>query len=140
TPTWEYAAVPGDAPQFATGSRAARIAILRALRNAGPARARDLLAAAWRELAAEERAALLDTLAINLALDDEPFLEAALDDRAREVRRAAAELLARLAGSRLVTRMIDRVRPRLARAAGVEKALGVTLPEQCAAAMARDGV
>jgi hypothetical protein len=86
-----------------------------------------------------------------LSAADEPFLEAALDDRSKDVRRHAADLLSRLPESALSARMVERLRPLLvwtpaqrarllpptvARAARIE----VTLPESCDAAMIRDGV
>ena len=50
----------------------------------------------------------LSVLADGLSLADEPLLEAALDDRAAEVRSWAAYLLARLPGSALGQRMAER--------------------------------
>ena len=44
-------------------------------------------------------------------MDDEPFLESALDDRSREVRQQAADLLTRLPDSRLALRMAERAGP-----------------------------
>ena len=46
-----------------------------------------------------QRASLLAVLAPGLSLDDEEFLETALDDRAGEVREVARQLLSRLPGS-----------------------------------------
>jgi hypothetical protein len=84
-------------------------------------------------------------------MDDEPFLEGALDDRSKEVRRAAAELLARLPDSRLARRMLERVRPLLSWVSaakprllglrpGQRARLEVALPAECDKAMIRDGV
>jgi hypothetical protein len=84
-------------------------------------------------------------------MDDEPFLETALDDRSKEVRRTAAELLARLPESRLAQRMLARVLPLLSSVAGEKpRLLGlrpgqrarleVVLPQACDKAMIRDGV
>src|SRR5205814_2317622 len=72
----------------------------------------------------------------------EPFLEAALDDRRKEVRRAAADLLARLPGSRLRRQMEERLRPLIALKRGMLGGLRfeITLPEQCDAGMTRDGI
>ncbi|NJN47620.1 MAG: hypothetical protein HC808_15350 [Candidatus Competibacteraceae bacterium] len=44
---------------------------------------------------------------MHLDMTDEPFLEQALDDRSKEVRRTAAELLAQLPDSRLVQRLSE---------------------------------
>jgi hypothetical protein len=68
---------------------------------------------------------------------DEPFLEAALDDRGKTVRRAAAELLPRLTESRFAARMAERARA-CVRWSG--KAPVVQPPKACDAAMIRDGI
>jgi hypothetical protein len=119
-PDWAYA-VAGEVPDepgaideaWTTGTPEARVALLRQLRQADPARGRELLASTWKTDGPEDRAAFLKAFEIGLGPDDEPFLEAALDDRRKEVRAAAIELLTRLPGSRLVRRMIERVAPLL---------------------------
>jgi hypothetical protein len=103
------------AGRFATAGRADRPALLEAVRRTDPARARDLLASTWKNDPAAERAALIAVLATGLSDDDEPFLEAALDDRSAAVRRIAAELLSRLPTSRRSARMADRLRPLVSR-------------------------
>ncbi|MFB9717943.1 DUF5691 domain-containing protein [Planobispora longispora] len=114
-----------------------RRAYLAALRAADPGAARELLAAAWEKETPEDRAAFLEVLGEGLSLDDEPFLEAALDDRRREVRHEAADLLTRLPDSRLGRRMAERVARRFAVARGK---LEVDAPFECDAAMERDGI
>ncbi|WP_329083703.1 DUF5691 domain-containing protein [Streptosporangium sp. NBC_01469] len=110
---------------------------LGALRAADPARARELLAATWEKETPDDRAAFLEVLGTGLSPDDEPFLEAALDDRRREVRNQAADLLTRLPGSRLALRMAER-------AAQYVNVLNgdiyVALPKACDSAMERDGI
>jgi hypothetical protein len=113
------------------GSRPARRELLGRLRRADPAAGRALLASTWEAETADDRAALLEELEHGLGPDDEPFLEAALDDRRKPVRRAAADLLWSLPGSRLAARMAERSVP-LVRAGA--------LPEECDTAMERDGV
>ncbi|MFF5245183.1 DUF5691 domain-containing protein [Streptosporangium sp. NPDC000095] len=110
---------------------------LGALRATDPARARELLAAGWEKETAEDRAAFLEVLVTGLSPDDEPFLEAALDDRRREVRNQAADLLTRLPGSRLALRMAERV-ARYVTVSGGE--IHVTPPVACDSSMERDGI
>ncbi len=85
-----------------------RSMILRNIREVDPARARDWLTEVWKEEKAETRTALLATLEVNFSLDDEPFLEKALDDRSTNVQSLAVSLLARLPNSALVQRMQTR--------------------------------
>jgi hypothetical protein len=140
-PLWTYLAQEptGDPRAFELGTRGDRRAHLRALRAADPAAARELLAATWETEAPEDREAFIGVLADRLDMADEPFLEAALDDRRREVRQAAADLLTRLSGSRLAARMAERGLRCLSAAERGER-LVATPPEACDAAMERDGV
>jgi hypothetical protein len=77
-----------------------------------------------------------------LSIADEPFLEAALDDRSKEVRRVAADLLASLPDSRLCQRMVERLTSlvKFKKAVGRPYAFDVSLPETCNADMQRDGI
>jgi hypothetical protein len=135
-PAWAWAAGgadPNDPETWATGSAAARRLLLGRLRATDPAAARDLLQSTWARETPEDRAAFVAVLATGLSPDDEPFLEAALDDRRKEVRQNAAALLWRLPESRLGRRMADRAR-RLVHDGQV------TLPHEVDAAMIRDGI
>ena len=148
-PEWGYAVGAteaddaGVARRWETGTLQERSALLARLRQSDPARARELLAATWAQEPPKERAAFIETLAEGLSDADEPFLEAALDDKRKDVRRPAAELLARLPGSRLVARMRARLepllsyeRPKLLRGAR----LLAEPPAACDKAAERDGV
>ena len=139
-PAWSWAV--GAAPEAAwrSGGRAERLALLAALRATDPDRARALVEATWDEEGAELRAAMVERFGLGLRMDDEPFLEGALDDRAVWVRRAAAALLARLPASRLCARMTGRALPLLRLDPGPPPRLEATLPEALDAATTRDGV
>jgi hypothetical protein len=140
-PEWGF--VAGGAEQaepatvWQTGTHPERLVALRTLRGSDPAHARELLASTWAAEPADERAAFIRALEVGLGMDDEPFLESALDDRSKPVRRASAELLARLPASRFCQRMIARTAPLLRWDGG---SLNVSLPEACDAAMARDAI
>lgn len=98
------------------------------------------------------RTALLEDLATGLGPADEPFLEAALDDRAMGVRAAAARLLARITGSALSRRMAGRADAMLAweapkgiggflkSALGRKGGLAVNPPQAIDASWTRDGI
>ncbi|GIH92642.1 hypothetical protein Psi01_32720 [Planobispora siamensis] len=141
-PAWSFlleeATAADPSPEvWELGTSGDRRVHLSALRAADPAAARELLAATWEQEAPGDRAAFLEILADGLSPDDEPFLEAALDDRRREVRHQAADLLTRLPGSRLARRMAERVSRRFAVADG---RIHVDPPFECDAEMERDGV
>ncbi|MFD3543248.1 DUF5691 domain-containing protein [Streptomyces sp. NPDC058662] len=115
------------------GLFAERVALLGAVRAHDGAAARRLLMTTWTAERAEDRLMFLDSLRAGLSAQDEPFLEAALGDRSRNVRSAAAELLSALPMSALAGRMAERA---LA-CVGPE---GVTPPAECDRGMLRDGV
>ncbi len=112
-PDWDYVVGEDIEETWAIGSRAARAILLQQLRAENPAPARERLAAVWEQEKLDERLAFIETFQTGLSIDDEPFLEAALDDRRKEVRQKAAELLAHLPESRLCQRMAQRVRAAL---------------------------
>ncbi len=139
---WDYIVASLDESHWQTGARNARLALLQQMRANDPARARELVAATWNEEKPEDRAAFVATFITGLSLEDESFLEAALDDRRKEVRKVAADLLARLPESALVARMIERVKPLITykrKFLGKDE-LVVVLPEMCDKAMQRDGI
>ncbi|MEV7080823.1 DUF5691 domain-containing protein [Streptomyces sp. NPDC093516] len=130
------------------GLFAERVALLSALRSREPAAARELLASTWTTERAEDRLMFLDSLRTGLGPDDEPFLEQALDDRSRNVRATAAELLSALPGSALAARMAVRATACVAidhtgtgRTAGAPApVIAVEAPHECDPGMERDGV
>ncbi|MGP3688016.1 DUF5691 domain-containing protein [Streptomyces sp. IBSNAI002] len=115
------------------GLFAERVALLGTVRAHDAAAATHLLATTWATERAEDRLMFLDSLRAGLSDGDEPFLEAALGDRSRNVRATAAELLSALPGSALAGRMAERA---LA-CVGPE---GVNPPAACDTGMLRDGV
>ena len=147
---WDYVAGKADVKEWETVSRPSRVAILRELRKINPADAIGLLASTWKQDGSEDRIAFMEELQIGLHSCDEEFLEAALDDRRKEVRKKAAELLVQLPDSQYVHRMINRVRPlvttsnasgsKLIRALTRQAKIQVTLPDACDESMRRDSV
>ena len=139
--------VPGrtaTAPDFVLwqeGLFAERVTHLTQLRRHDPAAALELLQGSWSSERGEDRLLFLDALQEGLSAADEPFLEAALSDRAKNVRLTAAELLSTLPGSALAGRMAERA---LAAVSLAETADGPRLavhpPTACDAAMQRDGI
>ncbi|MGH9222734.1 MAG: DUF5691 domain-containing protein [Acidimicrobiales bacterium] len=141
---WRWAAaLAPDAPatdRWTIGTRAERVALLRTLRAADPAGARDLLQSTWATDPAAERAAFLDTFEPASDEADEAFLEQALDDRASSVRAVAARVLDRLPQSRRAERMSDRARLLVQREGRSRPKLAVTLPGDLDPSTRRDGI
>ncbi|PWH14624.1 MAG: hypothetical protein DDG60_07680 [Anaerolineae bacterium] len=135
-PAWDWALPREPRQAWETGTRAQRLAALKTIRAERPAEARAWMQEEWQRDSPEERATFLSAFAIGLSPDDEPFLEACLDDRRKEVREAAQMLLLRLPRSRLMERMWARAQP-LVRA---DPTLQVTLPEEADSAARRDGL
>ncbi|TDW18851.1 DUF5691 domain-containing protein [Kribbella kalugense] len=140
-PEWRYlhaaVAESNDPEMWTHGNTIQRRTWLRAIRSQDPAAAREALAEVWPTESAATRVDFLSLLADGLSLLDEDFLESALDDRSREVRRGAARLLARLPGSQYGERMTERLHSHLTSTQGV---LAVDLPRRIAQSMERDGL
>lgn len=140
-PEWRFLyaadAESNDPESWTHGNAVQRRTWLRSLRRQDPAAARDELAEAWPNEAALTRTEFLGLFAEGLSPADEEFLEAALDDRSREVRRVAARLLARLPGSKHGVRMTARLNAQLTPTQGV---LAVDLPRTLTPSMERDGI
>lgn len=139
-PDWKYVAGEDDETTWLCGDRSARQLLLKKLRASNPASAREKIAMIWDKEVAEDRAAFLKIFKVNLSIDDEPFLENALDDRSKEVRRPAADLLAHLSESRLCQRTIKRLQFLLAFAPLPKLQIVVNLPQTCDKEMIRDGI
>ena len=124
------------------GGSEARLSALTRLRQADPARGLALLQSTWTAEPSANRVAFVAALEAGLSQADEPFLEAALDDRGKDVRRAAAACLARMPDSAFARRMIARVQPLLvAKSTLLGKfSLEVTLPNDYDKGMERDGI
>jgi hypothetical protein len=126
--------------RWATGGRAERAALLADLRAVDPERSRALVEETWATEDARSRLAIVETYASGLSMADEPFLEAALDDRSKTVAATAASLLRQLPGSRLAARSAERLRPLVRVDGRLRKHLAVELPDEPDAAARRDGV
>ncbi|MER5888404.1 DUF5691 domain-containing protein [Streptomyces sp. NPDC001941] len=154
-PDWRFAlrglpggaALPGPDEAEAVGRLweeglfAERVALLSSVREHDPAAALGLLGSTWASERAEDRLMFLDSLRTGLDDADEPFLEAALADRSRNVRATAAELLSALPRSALAGRMAARAASCIALdRSGDGPAVVVEAPHECDASMQRDGV
>jgi Family of unknown function (DUF5691) len=135
-PEWSYVGSENTEIVWETGSLDARKLLLKRLRKQDPYAALSKLQETWKKQRAEERASLLQVLETGLSMNDEPFLETALDDKRKQVRDIAANLLSKLP-SRLCQRMIARVNMQLT---FKNDRVEVTLPNDCTQEMIRDGI
>jgi hypothetical protein len=142
-PDWRWlrdeapgAGAPTDPEVWETGTVGERLAHLIRLRGTDPAAALALLQSTWPTEASEDRARFVAALDIGLSTADDAFLEQALDDRRKEVREAALELLQRLPGSALGRRMAGRAHA----AVRLTDRLEVSPPAELTPELRRDGV
>jgi hypothetical protein len=148
---WKVAASV-EAPsheRWLSGTFDERRAGLLALRKQDPAQAREWLQETWAKDPPEEREAFLRSFATGLSLADEPFCEAALDDKRKPVRQAAVQLLASLPDSQFSRRHRSRLdaligaeekKGLLAKFGKPKLKLTIALPEAIDKAAQRDGV
>jgi hypothetical protein len=130
--------MPADADTiWQEGTSADRLQVMARWRATDPAKARDEIAAVWRQEKADFRVELVETLATILSADDEPLLETALDDRSGNVRAVTQRLLARIPGSAYRARAIARADVLLTMG---KKKLATTLPEAHEKSWERDGI
>lgn len=124
-----------------TGNRNERIAFLKQLRSQDAQQARELLISGWSQETPEDRVKFVELFKEQLSMDDEPFLESLLDDKRKEVRRIATDLLAQLPESRFQQRMRARVLPLISLKVEKKKSvLELKLPAECDKEMLRDGI
>ncbi len=136
-PDWTYALEVNSEESWVNGNSQERRLFLKKLRSEDPHQARELIQETFSKENAADRSSFLQTLEIGLSKEDEEFLEKALGDRSKEVKRTAANLLSKLPESKLCQRMIARVQP-LLQLQG--ETINITLPEVCDAEMMRDGI
>jgi hypothetical protein len=144
-PDWQYYEIKVDQLEQAwitLNNTQQRRVLLEQFRQVEPAKAREFLASIWRQEKADDRKIFLETLQINLTLEDESFLEIALDDRSKQVRLVAANLLSKLPTSKLCQRMTQRIPNYIELIPAVVPRIEITLPTECNQdkAMVRDGM
>ncbi|MFG0284410.1 MAG: DUF5691 domain-containing protein [Phycisphaerales bacterium JB039] len=123
---------------WGTGAIEERRAVLRALRDQDAEAGRALVESTWKEDSPIERARFVDDLRTGLGLADEPLLEQCLRERRKEVREAAAALLALMPESAYVSRMTERGLAAVHRALGRKLRLKINLPDESDTVLKRE--
>ncbi|WP_328460471.1 DUF5691 domain-containing protein [Actinoplanes sp. NBC_00393] len=100
--------LPVTVADWQTATTGERLSHVASLRRTDPDQARELVEGLWKTESSENRVRYLGTFVTGLSLRDEPLLEAALDDRRKEVREEALDLLRHLPGAELGKRMASR--------------------------------
>lgn len=136
-PDWRKWLDNADSIDWQTGSQQERLRLLRHLRKQNPAEALEILQSTWEAEGHRERAAFLAELVAGLGAGDEVFLENCLDDRRKEVRLKAAELLTNLPDSEFAERMFQRAAACFQWSRG---RIELVLPEAVTKEAARDGI
>lgn len=150
-PDWAYVRLDPALLDWETGSRADRLALLAHLHRHTPAEAIARLDSTWASERAEDRALFVSALETDLSAHDQAFLESILNDRSKDVRQRVAMLLARIPGSALAQRMLQRAEHLLQWTAPIAgnllllrraspATLRISLPETYDDAMKRDGI
>ena len=140
---WNWFSPRNIDSRWSRGKDETRIELIEMLRKHDPAHARELVMESWETDDPITRAKFIRSFESGLSLDDEPLLETCLDDKRKEVREPAQQLLLRLPESRLVQRMIERATPLVTLGkAGLRRkpAIEVTYPTELTVAMRRDGI
>ncbi len=130
-PDWHYLQIETQAEDWETGTKAMRVNYFQKYRSEKPQEAIALLTTQWAKEDFRTRLLFLNCLSDNLSLRDEAFLENSLKDRKKELRWAAAKLLARIAGAAFNTRISDKFKTILQFEKNLLKkdALELVLPE-----------
>ncbi len=137
-PDWRSLEPPADPAAWPALSATETARALQQFRYRDPDGALTWLREAWPGRSWREKLPLLEALAAGASSQDEAFLEEALDDRRKEVRMAAAALLAVRPDTELVRRAEAWARQMIRPGSG--KGLQVELPADPSPSMIRDGI
>jgi hypothetical protein len=102
------------------GKQAERLAVLRLIRSSDPASALAMIESTWKRERATFRTEAIDILGDNVSASDQPFLEAALDDKAEAVRGRAGALLVRIPGSQQAREALAQAAPLIGKRLGFQ--------------------
>lgn len=139
-PDWQKLLEMPPANYWSSGQKDKRIALLENLRQQDPQAGLDLLRSTWADETPSDKARFLKILIDQLALEDEAFLEECLDDRRKEVRTVAANLLSHLPESLLVQRMQKRLSEWITIKKNRSLTFEIEFPEVLEKDIIRDGI
>ena len=108
-PAWQSLENMPSPDDWAEGRKEERIDFLTFFREREPMKALEIMSMTWAKESFRDKVDFLNVLKIGLSKADEAFLEDALYESRKEVREAAANLLAAIPDSELVNRMFIRM-------------------------------
>lgn len=119
-----------------------RVHIFRQMRERDISKSLELLQSIWKDIDFRQKKSFLKVMRHSVCLEDEAFLEIALSDRRKEVRKVAAELLQSIPGSQLLQRVWEGLADLISIKKGKdgEGKLEIQLPDEISPAMLRDGI
>ncbi len=141
-PEWNQLTDETDLDAWEVGDKASRIKILESLCRTNPTQVVPLLTKTWAQDTVHHKKAFLNILAKYPDEAYEPFLEELLDDKRKEIRLLAANILGEIPSSRLVERMFQRLVRLIelkSKTFGKSK-FKIELPEAIDDALLRDGL
>lgn len=136
-PTWQTLENLPSPDTWTTGSKEERIAFLNFFREKDSIKTIEVLSATWKKESWRDKVNFLQILKTDLSKADEPFLEDCLYDGKKDIREAAANLLAAIPDSGLVERMYFRITDLIKYEEGILK---IYLPDEPDETAVRDGV
>ena len=101
-PDWNFSSGAADEELWQTGTMEQRKELLKRIRKAEPAKAREWLQQTWADEDANTKIALLELLTENINEDDIPFLESLSSEKSKKVKDEALQLLKQIPGSSIV--------------------------------------
>ncbi len=119
-----------------------RLRILSKVRKEVPGRAIDMVREAWPQESVNQRIKFLKVLETVKDKELESYMETLLDDRRKEVRRTAVQVLAKMPDSALSNRIFDRLKSLMSIKKRMLKKdkLEIQLPDKLDDSMIRDGI
>ncbi len=118
-----------------------RLIILEHLLENDPEIAIEKLEDSWSSESVNQKIKFLKILEKNPDTSIEPFLEELLDDRRKEIRRAAVQILSKIPSSSLSKRTFERLKKRIQiHKKGKKITLEISLPDKLENDMIRDGI
>lgn len=142
-PEWQQLAFDPSTVDWETSLRDERIKLLQHLRQHDPAKAREYIQSTWEQDDLKSRERFVNTLTTNASKYDEEFLEECLNNRRKEIRKAAAAVLTHIPDSkrtdRIFTRLVNHMHYTSKKGSKKEK-LKVQLPDELSPEMIRDGI